>query len=154
MGPLRCTESRRSSDIRMWALRSSAGNTRFPPQGLVTGRRVELGPKPPRTPLPQIEGPTPYRIELVIRERVLSESKPVSQNVPVVKVFPDRPISHPLVVRSERLLRNGRKDEKNLLSPRKGSISHIKVTEASFSRALCILDALFLAMEERGSQIL
>jgi predicted nucleic acid-binding protein len=51
--------------------------------------------------------------------------------VPAIAVSPDRSISHPLVVRSERLLRDAEKDEKQLLCPRKGSVSHIKVTEGT-----------------------
>jgi hypothetical protein len=58
-----------------------------------------------------------------------------------------------VVVRSERLLRNGRKDEKELLCPRKGSVSHIRVTETALPRALRILDAFFPALEARGIQI-
>ena len=126
----------------------------IPTPGVGYWRRVEMGHKPARTPLPQIERPNPYRIELVIRELGLSESDRVPQDVPTVTVSPDRPISHPLVVRSERLLRVGRKDEKELLCPRKGSVSHIKVTGAVLPRALCILDALFHVLDERGIQIL
>lgn len=126
----------------------------IPRPGLGHWRRVELGHKPERTPLPQVAEPTPYRIEIVIREAASSESRINPQDVPVIAVSPDRPISHPLVVRSERLLRNGKKDEKGLWCPRSGSASPINVTEAVLPRALRALDALFSALEERGVQIL
>jgi hypothetical protein len=58
-----------------------------------------------------------------------------------------------MVVRAERLLRNGKKDEKNILVPRKGMASQLHVTEATLPRALQILDAAFVALEERGMQI-
>ena len=84
----------------------------------------------------------------------MSDGKIAPEDVPVISVSPDGPISHPLVLRSERLLRNGKKDEKGLLCPRSGSVSHINVTEAVLPRALRVLDALFSALEERGVQIL
>jgi len=126
----------------------------IPTPGVGYWQRVEAGHKPGRTPLPQIEGPTPYRIDLVIRELDLSKSGHVPRDVPTITISPDQPISHPLVVRSERLLRDAKKDEKQLLCPRKGSASHIRVTEAALPRTLSILDALFHALGERGIHIL
>src|SRR5271155_3252097 len=96
----------------------------IPTPGLGYWRRVELGHKPARSPLPLVEQATPYRIELVLRDPVLSEGKAVPQEVPVIRVHSDRPISHPLARRSERLLKNARRDEKGLLCPRKGFASH------------------------------
>lgn len=125
----------------------------IPTPGVGYWRRIELGRKPSRTPLPVIEQPSPYRIQLTIRERAVDEEEPAAREVPVVTVFPDRPISHPLVVRLERLFRHGKKDEKALLVPRNGFAPHLKVTEATLPRALCILDALFRGFEGRGIQI-
>jgi hypothetical protein len=125
----------------------------IPRPGLGYWRRLELGQKPERPPLPVVEQPNPYRIEIAIRERLLPEGKTAPQDVPAVPVSPDRLISHPVVVRSERLLRNAKKDENEILVPRKGTTTHLHVTEATLPRALRILDAMFGVLEERGMQI-
>jgi|GEM_PF-1360395 hypothetical protein len=125
----------------------------IPRPGLGYWRRVELGQKPPRPPLPAIEQPNPYRIEIVIREPILPDTKAAPRDAPAVPVSPDGPISHPAAVRSERLLRNGKKDESEILVPRKGTASHLRVTEVALPRALGILDAFFVALEARGMQI-
>jgi hypothetical protein len=125
----------------------------IPRPGLGYWRRVELGQKPERPPLPVVEQPSPYRIEIVVRERLLSDGKADPRDVPAVSVSADRLISHPAVVRSERLLRNAKKGENEILVPRKGTASHLHVTEVTLPRALRILDAIFAAFEERGMQI-
>lgn len=126
---------------------------RIPSPGLGYWRRVELGQKPPRTALPIVEQPSPYQIELTIRDHVVGQRKPDNADVPVVAVFPDKPLSHPHIIRLERLFRNAKKDEKSLLTPRAGSASHLKVTEGTFLRALQIANALFAACEEHGIQV-
>jgi hypothetical protein len=125
----------------------------IPRPGLGYWRRIELGQKPERPPLPIVEQPNPYRIEIAIREPLLPDGKAALRDVTAVPVPPDRPISHVVVVRSGRLLRNAKKDENNILVPRKGMASHLHVTEVMLPRALRILDALFVAFEERGMQI-
>ena len=82
----------------------------------------------------------------MIREPILPDGEGMSHEVPTVPVSADRQISHPVVVRSERLLRNANKDESEILVPRKGSASHLRVTEAGLPRALRILDAFFIAL--------
>jgi hypothetical protein len=125
----------------------------IPRPGLGYWRRLELGQKPERPRLPVVEQPNPYRIEIAIREPLLPNGKAAPQEVPAVTVPSDRPISHAVVVRSERLLRNSKEDENRILVPRKGTASHLHVTEATLPRALRILDALFVTFEERGMQI-
>lgn len=116
-------------------------------------RRIELGQKPECTPLPVIEQPNPYRIEIALREPIRSDAQATPREVPAIAVSPDRAIAHPVVVRSERLLRNAKKDDNQVLIPRNGTASHLRVTEASFPRALRILDAFFAELESRGMQI-
>lgn len=125
----------------------------IPRPGLGYWRRIELGQKPSRPPLPVVEQPNPYQIEIVIRERLLPDGDGIASEVPTVTVSADRQISHPIVVRSERLLRNAKKDESEILVPRKGTASHLRVTEAVLTRALRILDAFFVALGERGIQV-
>lgn len=125
----------------------------IPTPGLGYWRRVELGQKPPRTPLPTVEQPSPYQIELTIRDHVPGQKKPDKADVPVVAVPSDKALSHPLVVRLERLFRDAKKDEKSLLVPRAGRASHLMVTEGTFPRALQIGNALFTACEEHSIQV-
>jgi hypothetical protein len=125
----------------------------IPRPGLGYWRRLELGQKPSRPPLRVVEQPNPYHIEIVIREPILADGEGMPREVPAVPVSANRQISHPVVVRSERLLRNAKKDESEILVPRKGTASHLRVTEATLPRALRILDAFFVALAERGMQI-
>jgi hypothetical protein len=125
----------------------------IPTPGLGYWRRVELGQKPPRTPLPVVEQPSPYQIELTIREHVPGQRRPDKADVPVVAVPSDKALSHPFIVRLERLFRNAKKDEKSLLVPRAGRASQLMVTEETFLRALQIGNALFTACEEHSIQV-
>ena len=122
----------------------------IPRPGLGYWRRIELGQRPERLPLPVIEQPSPYRIEIPIRTSTLPSTP---REVPAVPVSRDAPLTHPLVVRLERLLRSAQKDEAGILALRKGTVSHLRVTEAALPRALRILDALFGAFQEQRMQI-
>jgi hypothetical protein len=125
----------------------------IPTPGLGYWRRVELGQKPPRTPLPTVEQPSPYQIELTIREHVPGQRRPEKADVPVVTVSSDKALSHPLIVRLERLFRNAKEDEKSLLVPRAGRASHLMVTQGTFLRALQLGNGLFTACEEHSIQV-
>ena len=127
---------------------------RIPTPGLGYWRKVELGHKPARVPLPPIKGNGPYTIRLVLRDPSAREQNPEPREVPVVAVAFDAPLSHSQVIRSEHLLRTAKKDDKGLLVPRKGLTGHLQVTEAQLSRALNILDALFHAMEARNVRVI
>jgi hypothetical protein len=124
-----------------------------PKPGLGYWRRIELGQKPERTALPSVEQPTPYRIEIAIREPTPMDGKAIPREVPAIAMALDRPLAHPTVIRSERLLRNARKDENEILVPRNGTASHLHVTEILLPRALRILDAIFAELESRGMTI-
>ena len=100
-----------------------------------------------------IEQPNPYRIEVEIRERVVDERPKERRQAPVIQVIAEQPLSHPLVVRLERLLRNPKRNEKGLLVPREGEATHLLVTEATLPRALRVLDALFAGFERHKIQI-
>jgi hypothetical protein len=125
----------------------------IPTPGLGYWRRLELGHKPSRTPLPLVEQPAPYQIELTIRERIAEGDESEKTEAPLVPVLPEEPISHPFVVRLGRLFKNAKKDEKALLVPRTGAAPHLLVTEETFLRALQILNALFAGFEQHGVQV-
>lgn len=117
-------------------------------------QKLQAGHKPPRIALPAIEQPSPYRIELTIRERTVDQKMSERREVPVISVISESPVSHPVVVRLERLFKNAKKDEKTLLVPRTGAAPHLTVTEGTFPRALQILDALFQSFEQHNVQVL
>ena len=125
----------------------------IPTPGLGYWRKVELGHKPARTRLPAIGQNGPYQIRLVLRFGPAEAPKPVPRDIPVIPVALDAPLSHALAIRSERTLRNGRKDDKGLLVGRRGTATHVQVTETQLPRALSILDALFRAVEERNVRV-
>jgi hypothetical protein len=125
----------------------------IPTPGLGYWRRLELGHKPSRTTLPVLEQPSPYQIELTIRERAADAEEFEKREVPVVPVLADKPISHPFVVRLERLFKNAKKDEKLLLTPRNSVAPHLMVTEGTLPRALQVLDALFISLGQHNIQV-
>jgi hypothetical protein len=125
----------------------------IPTPGLGYWRKVELGHKPPRVPLPAISRNGPYSIRLVLRSVPVEKEIAAAREIPVIAVALNVPLSHVQAIRSERLLRNARADEKGLLVPRKGCATHLLVTGAQLPRALSILDALFRAVEERSIRV-
>jgi len=66
-----------------------------------------------------------------IRERVVEERSSEQCQAPVIQVIPEQPLSHPLVVRLQRLLRGPKRNEKGFLVPRKGEAPHLLVTETT-----------------------
>jgi hypothetical protein len=119
--------------------------------------RVERGYHPDNPPLPDIEDAKLDVVNITIREKPLDK---LGQNLgPQVQamlvravnaVQSDRLISHPLVLRTKKLLANPRNDERGLLFPKEGKpLSHRRVSEPALPRSLGILDALFRALDER-----
>lgn len=125
----------------------------IPTPGLGYWRKVELGHKPPRVPLPAIARNGPYPIRLVLRFDPAEKQYAAPEEIPVIAIALDAPLSHTQAIRTERLLRNTRKDEKGLLVPRKGFTAHLQVTEVQLPRGLSILDALLRAVEERSIRV-
>jgi hypothetical protein len=123
--------------------------------------RVERGYDPEQTPLPDIEDAKLDLVNIAVREKPLDalaqdlDPKARAMLVPApIAVQTDRSISHPLVLRTKKLLAHPRKDERGLLLPREGKpLSHIRVSEPALSRSLGILDALFRALDERNIAI-
>jgi hypothetical protein len=119
--------------------------------------RVERGHHPEQIPLPDIENAKLDVINITIREKSLDilgqnlDPQVQAMLVPaVIAVQSDRVISHPLTLRTKRLLARSRKDERGLLLPKEGKpLSHLRVSELGLPRSLGILDALFRALDER-----
>jgi len=119
--------------------------------------RVERGYDPEQTPLPDIEDAKLDLVRITIREKPLDilgqnlDPQVQAMLVPaVIAVQSDRSISHPLVVRTKKLLAHPRKDERGLLLPKERKpLSHIRVSEPALARSLGILDTLLHALDDR-----
>ncbi len=111
-------------------------------------QRIQMGRNPLRVPLPALEESNLEVIEITVQERLV----PDQDSVRKITVLADQPITHPLVLRTRKLLSraNANRDERGLLIPKSGRVSHVQVSAAALPRALQILDALFRALEEEG----
>ena len=88
-------------------------------------------------------------IEIVVREQLKRKSVPVTPG-PIPRITIPEQLSHPLVLTTEKLLVAGKEDWTKRIRPHEGSCLDICVSRDQMSRALRILNALFLALEERG----
>jgi hypothetical protein len=96
-------------------------------------------------------------IEITVHEKAPNWKKCVTESelaegfqALLVTVCSDQPISHPLAVRTQKLLAHLQRDESGRVYPKSGAARHVSVTERSLPRALHILDALFHAFEGQG----
>ncbi len=121
-------------------------NVPVPPVGY--WRRKETGYKVTLPLLPVAKDGAEH-LDIYVRERLCPEFEELTRQVPPqVIVTPE--ISHPLALRSQRLLERGKTNQRRLLTSKNGALAHILVSGEQVPRALKILNALFLALEERG----
>jgi hypothetical protein len=111
-----------NSSIRTSDWQSSAANTSDP--GIGYWRKVELGRKRRGSRCLRLRETARTRSGWYCATLPWGEQKPAPQDMPVISVAFDAPLSHPAVIRSERLLGNGKKGEKGLLVPKKGTAEH------------------------------
>jgi hypothetical protein len=110
--------------------------------------KVEMGHKITPPPLiPTEDGNEALQIH--IRER-LSQDLATMAAEPPPKVTMPQEISHPLALKTEKLLISGKENDTKLQVPKTGTVSHLVVSRQQLPRALRIMNALFLALEERG----
>jgi hypothetical protein len=121
----------------------------IPPLGY--WRKTETGHKVVRPPLsPATNGPETLGIS--VRERLPPELAALAAEPPLEIAIPSE-LSHDLVTRTEKLLASGKENEKKLVVPKDGTLAHLLVSREQMARALRIMNALFLALEERGHSI-
>ena len=121
-------------------------NVPVPPVGY--WRRKETGYKVTRPLLPVAKDGVEH-LDIYVRERLRPEFEELTRQVPPqVIVTPE--ISHSLALRSQRLLERGKTNQRGLLTSKNGALAHIFVSGEQVPRALKILNALLLALEERG----
>src|ERR1700756_3558993 len=121
-------------------------NVPVPPVGY--WRRKETGYKVKCPPLPPAKDGREH-LDIYIRERLGPEFEDLArQTAPKIAIAPD--VSHPFALRSEKLLRRGKLNQRGLVIAKNGALSHILVSREQLPRALKILNALLLALEERN----
>jgi hypothetical protein len=118
-----------------------------PPRGFF----LRLGPKL-QTPLPELSGWNPNVIELFGQaesRRRLQHRKPEGIiSVPEAVVARRGPFSHPFTARTRRFLARAKPDLAGILVSGEGLVAHVRVSKRTLPRALRILDALFLALDQ------
>jgi hypothetical protein len=88
-------------------------------------------------------------LDICVRERLRPEFEDLArQTAPKIAIAPD--VSHPLVLRSEKLLNRGKHNQRGLVISKNGALAHILVSREQLPRALKVLNALLLALEERN----
>ena len=121
-------------------------NVPVPPVGY--WRRKETDYKVTRPLLPVAKDAAEH-LDIYVREGIRPEFEELTRQVsPQVIVTPE--ISHLLALRSQRLLERGKTNQRGLLTSKNGALAHIFVSGEQVPRALKILNALLLALEERG----
>jgi hypothetical protein len=87
-----------------------------------------------------------------VRERLAPElARLAAGPAPEIAIPPE--LSHALVVRTEKLLAQGKQTDKKLIVSKNGVLPHLLVSREQMPRALRIMNALFLALEERGQSV-
>jgi hypothetical protein len=108
--------------------------------------RLQVGQKPKRPPLPNVVGDGIEILRHLKRQEEVTPAMP-ERPVPTVEVTEDRPITHRHVMRIDKSVLRGQKDERDLPLARQGRMLPVHVSLKSLPRALRILDALFTALD-------
>ena len=110
--------------------------------------KVEVGHK--ITPTPLIAEPGGREaVQIHIRERLSPELAAVADEVSPKVLIPQE-LSHALALRTVKLLASGKEKDRKLLVPKTGAAGHLLVSRQQLPRALRIMNALFLGLEEKG----
>jgi len=121
-------------------------NIPVPPVGY--WRKKETGYKVNRPRLPVLKEGVEL-LDIYIRERLRPEFEELTRQAAPEVAIPDE-LSHPLALKSEKLLTRGKLNQRGLVISKKGALTHILVSREQVPRALKILNALLLALNERG----
>jgi hypothetical protein len=118
----------------------------IPLPGIGYWRLIQVGRKPERQPLPAIQSGQSESITITVREPKPYDvpRKADLGTITKIEVRNDREITHPMAVQT---------NEHGMMVPSENRASHLKVSANALPRALRILDALFVALEERGNHV-
>jgi hypothetical protein len=110
--------------------------------------KIEVGHKITPPPLvPELNDNEAMHI--YIRDRLSPGLAAVAAELPPRVTIP-KALSHALALKTEKLLVSGKENDRKLLVPKVGTTSHLFVSRAQLTRALRVMNALFVALEERG----
>jgi hypothetical protein len=110
--------------------------------------KVEVGHKITPTPLLTEPGANEV-VQIQVRERLSPDLATVAaEHQPQVPI--PQELSHALALRTEKLLASGKEDDRKLLVPKAGTAPHLLVSRQQLPRALRIMNALLIALEEQG----
>jgi hypothetical protein len=121
----------------------------IPPLGY--WRKKETGNKVVPPPLPAAKNGL-ETLDIYVRDRLPPELAALAAE-PAAEIAIPAELSHEFVTRTEKLLTSGKENEKKLIVAKDGTLSHLLVSRERMSRALRIMNALFLALEERGQSV-
>jgi hypothetical protein len=114
-------------------------------------RKTETGHEAVPPPLPPAKNGL-ETLDIYVRERLTPElARLAAEPAPEIAIPPE--LSHALVVRTEKLLAQGRETDKKLIVPKNGVVPHLLVSREQIPRSLRIMNAFFLALEERGQSV-
>ena len=120
----------------------------IPLPGLGYWRKRETGHDPGRVPLPSASNQAIESIEIVASQKPEDiKALLAGQAQPQITVNLEGPITHPLALRTEKLLVKSKPGAKGHLTPKDGEVGHLLVSESSLPRALRLLDAFLIACE-------
>jgi hypothetical protein len=127
----------------------------IPLPGLGYWTRVQFGKGPKRIPLPPLEKSIKNQLEIVIQptpaNRIIKDLNSESKADTIrIQLSDNEPLSHPFAIRTQKLLSHATKNERGLLVPKNGFVSHISVSDSALPRALRILSGLLRVLEERN----
>ena len=88
-------------------------------------------------------------MHIYVREKLNPELAALAAESPP-KIEIPREMSHSLAFKTEKLLTPGKENDRKLLLPITGKVPHLLVSRQQLPRALRIMNALFLALEQRG----
>jgi hypothetical protein len=116
---------------------------------------VQFGKDPNREPLPQLEKAASSQTEIVINPTpangILKDLSGTVKAEPIrIQLSDTEEVSHPLAIRTQKLLSHATKNERGLLTPKNGAVSHISVSDVALRRALRILSGLLRTLEEHN----
>ena len=120
----------------------------IPLPGLGSWRKRETGHDPGRVPLPTASNQSMESIEIVASQKPEDiKALLAGQAQPQITINLEGPITHPLALRTEKLLVKSKPSAKGHLASKEGKVGHLLVSVSSLPRALRLLDAVLKACE-------
>lgn len=134
--------------ISAWSLANACRKHNIPVPSAGHWTKVELGQEITPPPLiPELSGNE--GVHICAREKLNPELAALAAEDPPKIEIPQE-LSHALALKTEKLLTPGKENDRKLLVPKTGKVPHLLVSRQQLPRALRIMNAWFLALEERG----